>query len=152
MLHPKHTTRRPHHRGRYPSSGAARAGGGKGLGDVEEAKKNESDERVTPIGAAAEEGDPLADDLVDDDECGSWRPIHGDDGGGGDAEEERESDAGEQDEEQSLRRGMQAKAKADQRRTAATEPQVPGPGLPNPAPKKVATVQAQNVLWAEGAG
>src|SRR5260370_38871220 len=26
------------------------------------------------------------------------------------------------------------------------EPHVPGPGLPNPAPKKVATVQAQKVL------
>src|ERR1035437_5771299 len=34
--------------------------------------------------------------------------------------------------------------------TAATEPQVPGPGLPRPAPKKVATVQAQRVLWAAG--
>ena len=34
---------------------------------------------------------------------------------------------------------------AAQRSTAATEPQVPGPGLPSPAPKKVATVQAQIV-------
>src|SRR6266568_1205723 len=30
--------------------------------------------------------------------------------------------------------------------TAATDPQVPGPGFPRPAPKKVATVQAQSVL------
>ncbi len=29
---------------------------------------------------------------------------------------------------------------------AATEPQVPGPGLPRPAPKKVAMVQAQKVF------
>jgi hypothetical protein len=35
---------------------------------------------------------------------------------------------------------------AYQRRTAATEPHVPGPGLPKPAPKKVATVQAQYFL------
>jgi hypothetical protein len=39
---------------------------------------------------------------------------------------------------------------AAQRSTAAMEPQVPGPGLPNPAPKKVATVQAQRVLCSAG--
>ena len=32
-----------------------------------------------------------------------------------------------------------------QRSIAATEPYVPGPGLPRPAPKKVATVQAHSV-------
>ncbi len=39
-----------------------------------------------------------------------------------------------------------------QSRTAATEPQVPGPGLPIPAPKNVATVQAQGVLRAVSGG
>jgi hypothetical protein len=39
-----------------------------------------------------------------------------------------------------------SQANAAQRRTAATEPQVPGPGLPKPAPKKVAMVQAQRVF------
>src|ERR1035437_3990092 len=42
--------------------------------------------------------------------------------------------------------GWRPQATAAQRRTAATEPQVPGPGLPRPAPKKVATVQAHNVF------
>ena len=35
---------------------------------------------------------------------------------------------------------------AVQMRMAETEPQVPGPGLPRPAPKKVATVHAQKVF------
>ena len=40
--------------------------------------------------------------------CGSLRPdCAGDDGGGGDAEDEREGDAGEQDEEQRVRSGME---------------------------------------------
>src|ERR1017187_4096561 len=44
--------------------------------------------------------------------------------------------------------GCRPQATAAQSRRAATEPQVPGPGLPRPAPKKVATVQAQKVLRA----
>jgi len=40
-------------------------------------------------------------------------------------------------------------AASHQRRAAATEPQVPGPGFPKPAPKKVATIQAHRVLWTE---
>jgi len=52
--------------------------------------------------------------------------------------------------------GCKPHAKAAQRSTAATEPQVPGPGLPKPAPKNVATVQAHLVqfpLWTSaGAG
>src|ERR1700757_1587759 len=39
-----------------------------------------------------------------------------------------------------------------QSRTAATEPQVPGPGLPSPTPKKVATDQAHGVLRAVSGG
>ena len=50
---------------------------GKGLGDVEEAEEDEGDEGVTPVGGAEEQGDPLAGDLVDDDEsaglCGRIR-------------------------------------------------------------------------------
>ena len=61
---------------------------GKWLGDVEEAKEDEGDEGVTPVGAAAEEGDPLAGDFVDDDELRVVAAgFAGDDGGGGDAEE-----------------------------------------------------------------
>jgi hypothetical protein len=37
-------------------------------------------------------------------------------------------------------------ATAAHNRTAATDPQVPGPGLPNPAPKNVATAHAQRVF------
>ena len=37
-------------------------------------------------------------------------------------------------------------------RMAATDPQVPGPGLPSPAPKNVATVQAHGVLRAVSGG
>ena len=45
--------------------------------------------------------------------------------------------------------GCLEKATAAQRSTAATEPQVPGPGLRKPMPKKVATFQAQRVflIW-----
>src|ERR1035437_1905024 len=46
--------------------------------------------------------------------------------------------------------GWMPQATPAQMSTAATEPQVPGPGLPRPAPKKVATVQAQRVLPAAG--
>ena len=64
---------------------------------------------MTPVGGAAEEGDPLAGDLVDDHELRVVAAgFAGDDGGGGDAEDEREGDAGEQGEEQRLRSGMQA--------------------------------------------
>src|SRR5215469_2507594 len=47
--------------------------------------------------------------------------------------------------------GWKSQAKAAQRRTAAMEPQVPGPGLSRPAPKKVATVQAHGVRRVMGA-
>src|SRR5580658_9319902 len=42
--------------------------------------------------------------------------------------------------------GWAKRAYAAQSRTAATEPQVPGPGLPKPAPKKVATAQAHHFV------
>src|SRR5271165_5522026 len=42
--------------------------------------------------------------------------------------------------------GWSSRADPAQSRVAATEPQVPGPGLPRPAPKKVAMVQAHRVL------
>jgi len=81
---------------------------GEGLGDIEEAKENEGDEGVTPVGAAAEEGDPLAGDFVDDYELGIVAAgFAGGDGGGGDAEEEREGDGGEQGQEQGLGGGME---------------------------------------------
>src|SRR5258708_5534786 len=41
---------------------------------------------------------------------------------------------------------------APQRSTAATDPQVPGPGLPRPTPKNVATVHAHGVLRAASGG
>ena len=78
---------------------------GKGLGDVEEAEENEGDEGVTPVGGAAEQGDPLAGDLVDDDELRIVTAgFAGDDGGGGDADQQRERDADEQGDQQGLRR------------------------------------------------
>ena len=48
--------------------------------------------------------------------------------------------------------GWKSRPRAPQSRTAATEPQVPGPGLPNPAPKKVAIVQAHGVFRAVSDG
>src|ERR1035438_668859 len=48
--------------------------------------------------------------------------------------------------------GWARHANAAQRRTVATEPQVPGPGLPKPAPKKVAMVHAQRVFFIFGLG
>jgi len=41
---------------------------------------------------------------------------------------------------------------AAQSSNAATDPQVPGPGLPYPAPKKVAIANAQDVWLALGGG
>jgi hypothetical protein len=74
---------------------------GKGLGDVEKAKENEGDEGMTPVGVAAEEGDPLADCFIDDHEAGVVAAAFaGDDGGGGDAEDERQSDGGKQGDQQ----------------------------------------------------
>ena len=44
---------------------------------------------MTPVGGAAEEGDPLAGDFVDDDKLRIVAAgLAGDDGGGGDAEDE----------------------------------------------------------------
>ena len=106
---------------------------GKGLGDVEEAEEDESDEGVTPVDGAAEQGDPLAGDFVDDDEAGVVAAgLAGDDGGGGDAERRaRATMPASRTSEQRLRgRDGRSTAKAAQRSTAATEPQVPGPGLP----------------------
>ena len=64
--------------------------GGKGLGDIEEAKENKSDEGVTPVEGAEEQRDPLAGDFVDDHE---FRIVAAalarDDGGGGNAEDDR---------------------------------------------------------------
>ena len=62
---------------------------------------------MAPVEGAEEQGDPLAGDLVDDDELRVVAAgFAGDDGGGGDAEEERERDAGERGHEQGLRGGM----------------------------------------------
>ena len=51
-----------------PSGRLFKLADGKGLGDVEEAEEDEGDEGVTPVGGAAEQGDPLAGDFVDDHE------------------------------------------------------------------------------------
>src|ERR1035437_991785 len=70
---------------------------GEGLGDVEYPEEEEGDQGVTPVGVAADEGDPLAGDLVDDDELGVLAAgFAGDNGGGGDAEQEGEGDSGQQ--------------------------------------------------------
>jgi hypothetical protein len=66
---------------------------GKGLGDVEEAKEDQSDEGVAEVEGAEEEGDPLAGDFVDDDKLRIFAAgFASDDSGGGDAEDEREGD------------------------------------------------------------
>ena len=92
-----------------PAAGQAfKAANGEGLGDVEEAKEDKGDEGVTPVEAAAEQGDPLADDLIDDDELRVLAAgFAGNNGGGGDAEDERDSDADKKCEEQGVRGGME---------------------------------------------
>jgi len=68
-----------------------------GLGDVEEAEKDEGDEGVMPVGVAAQEGDPLAGDFVDDDKLRVVASgFAGDDGGGWNAEEECQGNAREE--------------------------------------------------------
>ena len=80
----------------------------KWLGHVEEAKKNESYQGVTPVGVAAEERDPLACDLIDDHKLRIVAAgFAGDDGGGGDADQQRERDADEQGDQQRLRGWME---------------------------------------------
>ena len=64
---------------------------GRGLGDVEEAEEDESDERVFPSGGGGDEGDPLADDFVGDDDLGVFAAAFaGDDGRGGDGDGEQD--------------------------------------------------------------
>ncbi len=78
-----------------------------GFGDIEKAEEDESDEGVTPVGVAAEEGDSLAGNFVDDDELRVVAAgLAGDDGRGGDAEKKREGDGGDEREEQGLRSGV----------------------------------------------
>jgi len=61
--------------------------GGKWLGDVKKAEKNEGYQGVTPPSRAAEQGDPLAGDLVNDHELRVLASgFAGDDGAGRDAE------------------------------------------------------------------
>ena len=67
---------------------------GKWLGYVEEAKECESDEAMTPIGGAEQQGDPLAGDFIDDDDLGIVAAAFAlDDGGGGNSKEEGEEDS-----------------------------------------------------------
>ena len=49
---------------------ALQLAGGEGLGDVEEAEKDERDQGMVPVGGAAQQRDPLAGHLVDDHESG----------------------------------------------------------------------------------
>ena len=105
---------------------------------------------VGPVGRAEDEGDELAGDLVDDDVAGVFAAgFAGDDGRGGDADQGREDCCGE---------GVGAgdgldggsvlwRTRGPWRRRW---PQVPGPGLRRPDPKKVAMSQAQRVFFLEG--
>jgi hypothetical protein len=64
---------------------------GERFGYVEEAKEEQGSEGMTPVGTAAEKGDPLAGDLVDDDEAGVVAAAFpGGDGGCGDAKKHGE--------------------------------------------------------------
>jgi len=57
-----------------------------GFCDVEEAKKNEGDKAVSPVGGAEEKSDPLAGYFIDDHEPGVvTAALTGSDGGSGDA-------------------------------------------------------------------
>jgi hypothetical protein len=65
---------------------------------------------VTPVEGAAEQGDPLAGDFVDDDELRVVAAAFaGNDGGGGDAEDER-GRCRRGAREQGVRRGMEGQA------------------------------------------
>src|SRR5580698_4655478 len=78
-----------------PAAGKAlKAANGEWFGYVEEAKEDESDEAMAPIGGAEEQGDPLAGDFIDDDTLGIVTAAFAlDDGGSGNAEEESEGDS-----------------------------------------------------------
>ena len=91
-----------------PAAGKAlEAAHGKWFGYVEEAKEYESDEAMTPIGGAEEQGDPLAGDFIDDYTLGIVATAFAlDDGGGGNAEEEGEEDSDEKGNEKNARAWM----------------------------------------------
>ena len=80
---------------------------GEGLGDVEEAKEGESDQRTLPVGGHEEQRNGLAGDFVNDHDLRVFTAgLAGDDGGGGDAEDEREGDERGEGDEQRSRAGM----------------------------------------------
>jgi hypothetical protein len=106
---------------------------------------------VTPVGVA-EEGDPLAGDFVDDDELGVVAAgFAGDDGGGGDAEES-ERTMRREGREQGVRGGMEEPGVGGPEQDGGDGAPGAGAGLAEPAPKKVAMVQAQRVLLLGAAG
>jgi hypothetical protein len=80
---------------------------GKWFDDVEEAKKYESDEAMTPIGWAEKQSDPLAGDFINDDALGIVAAAFAlDDRGSGNAEEESEEDSDEKGNEKNARAGI----------------------------------------------
>jgi len=67
----------------------------------------------------------------------------GNDGGGGDAEEKREGDEEKKAVEKDLRSGVGGPGEQSPEQDGGDGAPGAGPGLPKPAPKKVAMVQAQ---------
>jgi len=131
MLHPKHTGLPRHHRIRCPSLQASfQAGGRKRLGDVEEAEKGEADKAVVPIGGAEEQGDPDAGYFVDDDELGVFAPdSRATMVAAGMPRIRAKATQTKRPMSVVWALGWRRNVSAAQRRNAATEPQVPGPGF-----------------------
>src|ERR1700761_9027998 len=70
--------------------------GGKGFGDVKQAKEDECDESGAPVCGATEQGDPLACDFVNDDKTGVVAAsFTRGDCGGGNAESDGKNDTDE---------------------------------------------------------
>ena|SRR5580698_3991598 len=91
-----------------PAAGKAlEAADGKWFDDVEEAKECESDQAMTPIGGAEEQGDPLAGDFIDDDALGIVAAAFAfDNRCSGNAEDEGEKDSDEKGDEKNAWAGM----------------------------------------------
>src|SRR5450631_1297341 len=81
---------------------------GRRLGHVEETEEDQGDKSVAKIERASEESDPLTGYLIDDDDLGIFSArLAGDDGRGGDTDQERQGDAGDEDEEKGVGRGVE---------------------------------------------
>ena len=120
----------------------SRQANGRWLDDIKGAKKYEARKLRLPGERGGDEGEHLAGDFVDDHMRGivAMAGARGE-GCGGDSDGGGQRTVGQGSGDEQVRR--QGWAISAQVSTAPSEPQVPGPGLSAPAPKKVATVHAQ---------